>query len=657
MLTRTLLAVAEPQNPIFSVFINIFLAFLSGVFGYCFTNQNVGKRQQLEMELEQKNNYISTILNTASALVVVLDLEGRIVSFNRACEQTSDYLCEQVSNKYIWELLLLPEDVEIWHSAFAAVITERSPIALETYWRTQNSDRRLIAWTLTVLGSRQGVVECVICTGIDVSARQQVEQKLQDTTRLQNAILNGANYAIIATDIEGTITTFNVAAQNWLGYSSQEIVGKTTLSIFHDPSEVVQYAQELSQALGITVEPGFEVFVAKARQGQLDEREWCYLRKDGSRFLIMLSFTALIDAHGNITGFLGIASDITKRKQVELALKESEERFKAFMNNSPVMAFIKDEQGRMIYINEPFERTFEVKLADLRGKTDEEWLPIEVAKQTYKNDMIVFSTGETLETVETVPTPDGSAHYWLIFKFLLKDVNGKPLLGGAAINITERKNAEEQVKAALQEKEVLLKEVHHRVKNNLQVIDSLFRHQCRHINNDQVIYILKECQNRVTSMALLHEKLYNSKNLSEINIAEYIRSLAVSLFNSYSNYGNLPKIKVDIEQVFLDFDLALNCGLIINELVTNSLKYAFPNGKVGEININFFKLNSHDYKLIIRDNGVGFSTEPELKNIKSLGLKLVRSLVRQLDGEVEINNINGTEFKIIFPLNKDRVDN
>ena len=261
MLTRTLLAVAEPQNPIFSVCINIFLAFLSGVFGYCFTNQNVGKRQQLEMELEQKNNYISTILNTASALVVVLDLEGRIVSFNRACEQTSDYLCEQVSNKYIWELLLLPEDVEIWHSAFAAVITERSPIALETYWRTQNSDRRLIAWTLTVLGSRQGVVECVICTGIDVSARQQVEQKLQDTTRLQNAILDSANYAIIATDIEGTISTFNVAAQNWLGYSHQEIVGKTTLSIFHDPNEVVQCAQELSQALGRTVEPGFEVLL------------------------------------------------------------------------------------------------------------------------------------------------------------------------------------------------------------------------------------------------------------------------------------------------------------------------------------------------------------------------------------------------------------
>ena len=652
---RTLLAVAEPQNLISSVvFIGILLAFLSGVFAYCFANQNVGKRQQLEMELEQKNNYISTILNTVSALVVVLDLEGRIVSFNQACEQTSDYLYEQVSNKYIWEFLLLPEDVEIWHSTLAAVATQ-SPMAIETYWMTRNGERLLIAWTFSVLRDRQGAVEGVICTGIDVSTRQQVEQKLEDTTRLQNAILNGANYAIIATDLEGTISTFNVAAQNWLGYSYQEIVGKTTLSIFHDPSEVVQRAQELSQALGITVEPGFEVFAVKARQGQPDEREWYYIRKDGSRFLVMLSVTALIDAYGNITGFLGIASDITKRKQAEIALKESEERFKAFMDNSPVMAFIKDEQNRMVYINEPFERKFQVKLADLRGERDDEWVLQESANQTPENDMIVFSTGKALETVETIPTPDG-CQYWLVSKFLLNNANAKPLLGCVAMDITERKNAEDQIKAALQEKEILLKEVHHRVKNNLQVIDSLFRHQYRHIKNDEVIYILKECQNRVASMALLHEKLYNSKNLSKINVAEYIKSLAANLFISYSNYGNSPKIKVNVDQVALNFDLALNCGLIINELVTNSIKYAFLNGKVGEININFFKLNSYDCKLIVRDNGVGFSTEPDLKKVKSLGLKLVRSLVRQLDGEIEINNINGAEFNIIFPLSNYKLD-
>ena len=238
---------------------------------------------------------------------------------------------------------------------------------------------------------------------------------------------------------------------------------------------------------------------------------------------------------------------------------------------------------------------------------------------------------------------------------MLHDFNSKPLLGGVAIDITERKNAEEQIKVALQEKEVLLKEVHHRVKNNLQVIDSLFRHQCRHINNEQVTYILKECQNRVASMALLHEKLYQSKNLSQINIDEYIKSLVVSLFNSHGNYGDLPKIKVDAERVFLDFDLALNCGLIINKLVTNSLKYAFPVGKTGEINIDFSKKN-HDYSLAVRDNGVGFSAQPDLKKIKSLGLKLVRSLVRQIDGEVEINSIGGTEFKIIFPINKYEYD-
>lgn len=649
MLTHSLLDTANYQNIISDFSISIFLAFLSIGFAYCYTNRDVGKRQQLEMELEQERKYISTILNTASALVVVLDLEGRIVSFNRACEQTTGYLCEQVSDKYIWELLLLPEDVELWQSASSALITERSPIALETYWITRNKEQRLISWTLAALSNRQGAVEGVICTGIDISQRQQVEQKLQATTRLQNAILDSANYAVIATDIEGTILTFNLAAQKWLGYSSQEVVGKTTPAIFHDNGEVVLRAQELSGELGTTIEPGFEVFVAKARQGVADEREWSYIRSDGSRFLAQLSVTALVDNYGNITGFLGIASDITERKRAEVALKESEERFQAFMNNSPVMAFIKDEQSRMVYINEPFERKFEVKLADLRGKTDAEWLPQEVVKQVRENDLLVFSTGKTLETVETVPSPDGSSQYWLVFKFLLNDVSAKPLLGGVAIDITELKKAEKQIKAALKEKNVLLKEVHHRVKNNLQVIDSLLRHQARHIKNEQFTQIIQECQSRVSSMALLHEKLYQSKDLTNIDFPDYVNSLVNNLFSSYKTNGYLPILSLDIQERFLNIETCLSCGLIITELVSNSLKYAFPSGNIGKINISFFCLSPHTYTLIVSDNGIGLPTNLRLEQVSSLGLKLVKSFTRQLGGNLQVNSENGTEFIIIFP--------
>lgn len=647
MLAGLLLAVTNIQNNIFPFLIGIFLTFSF----CCYFNQNVSKRQQLEMELEQERKYISTILNTASALVMVLDVEGKIVSFNRACEHTTSYLYEQVSDRYVWELLAIPEDIELWQSSLKAIVTECLPITFETYWRTKNGDRRLISWTNTALCDRNGAVECVICTGIDISQRQQIEQKLQETTRLQNAILNSANYAVIATDIEGTIVTFNLAAQKWLGYSSQEVVGKTAPVIFHDPREVVARSQELSQELGTIIEPSFEVFVAKVRQGQPDEREWSYVCKNGSRFLVLLSITALIDSYGNITGFLGIASDITQRKQSELALKESEERFQAFMNNGPAMAFIKDAQSRMVYINEPFERKFKVKLADLRGKRDDQWLPEYVVKQTRENDLVVLSTGKTIETVETVPTPEGSYH-WLVFKFLLNDANDKPLIGGVAIDITERKNAEDRVKAALQEKDILLKEVHHRVKNNLQVIDSLFRHQCRHIKNEKVTQIIKECQSRVSSMALLHEKLYQSKDLTNIDFADYVKNLANNLFDSYKFIGSSPILKLDIKNISLDVESCLSCGLIINELVTNSLKYAFLPTKKGEINIIFSALSLDTYRLIVNDNGVGLPPNLNIEQINSLGLKLVKSFTRQLDGELKLNRERGTEFIITFTIKK-----
>lgn len=163
----------------------------------------------------------------------------------------------------------------------------------------------------------------------DISDRKQTEEALQKTTSLQRAILDSANYTIVSTTPDGTICTFNAAAERYLGYAAAEVVGKTTLRRFHDPHEVFRRAQELSQELGIIIEPGFEVFVAKARRGEVDEREWTFIRKDGSRFPVLVSMTALRDTEGNITGFLGIGSNITQRQQAEQELRESEAGLRA----------------------------------------------------------------------------------------------------------------------------------------------------------------------------------------------------------------------------------------------------------------------------------------------------------------------------------------
>ncbi|MDZ7261537.1 MAG: ATP-binding protein, partial [candidate division KSB1 bacterium] len=220
-------------------------------------------------------------------------------------------------------------------------------------------------------------------------------------------------------------------------------------------------------------------------------------------------------------------------------------------------------------------------------------------------------------------------------------------------DITERKQAEDQIKASLKEKELLLKEIHHRVKNNLQVISSLLNLQAGYIKDTQALELFQESQNRIKSMALIHEKLYRSQNLAKIDFKEYIHNLTNYLFRSYRAFSNniVPKIKVD--NIYLGIDTAIPCGLIINELVSNAMKHAFPAGKTGKIWINFSATTNrrHSDKLVlsVRDNGVGFPRDLDFRNTESLGLQLVNTLTKQLKGTIELDRSRGTKFKITFP--------
>lgn len=214
--------------------------------------------------------------------------------------------------------------------------------------------------------------------------------------------------------------------------------------------------------------------------------------------------------------------------------------------------------------------------------------------------------------------------------------------------ISERKQAEEQIKASLKEKEVLLKEIHHRVKNNLQIISSLLKLQSHSIKDVQTLDIFKESQSRIRTMALIHENLYQSNDLSKINLSEYINKLVVNLFRSYQTNSSVIKPTINIDDVFLEIDVAVPCGLIVNELVSNSLKYAFPSGGEGEIWIEIFSDDKHNLVLIVKDNGVGLPKKFDLVSTKTLGLQLVNNLVEQIEGTVKNNSKSGTEFRITF---------
>ena len=213
-------------------------------------------------------------------------------------------------------------------------------------------------------------------------------------------------------------------------------------------------------------------------------------------------------------------------------------------------------------------------------------------------------------------------------------------------DITERKEAEDNIRASLEEKKVLLREIHHRVKNNMQIISSLLNLQTRYIEDEKVVDILKESQNRVKSMAMIHETLYQSEGFAKIGFSGYVNNLVRYLLQSYVDRDHV-NIITDLDEVFLDIDTAIPCGLIINELVTNSLKHAFPNRNKGQIRIGLMQ-SVDKFILEVKDNGIGFPELLDFRRTETLGLQLINSLVMQLDGIIEIKNNNGTEFKIVF---------
>jgi PAS domain S-box-containing protein len=236
-------------------------------------------------------------------------------------------------------------------------------------------------------------------------------------------------------------------------------------------------------------------------------------------------------------------------------------------------------------------------------------------------------------------------------------VKGQPTFGadgrivslfGTILDISDRKQIEEQLRASLHDREILLKEIHHRVKNNLQMVSSLLRLQANSIQDPSILPFFKDSQNRVKAMALIHERLYQSNNLARIHFPEYVRKLVCDVFRSYNPASSTIRLYFDIAEVELDVDTVIPCGLIVNELVSNALKYAFPNQMDGEITISFLVLASTQYQLAVRDNGIGLPEEFDFRNTTSLGLQLVCALTQQLQGTIEVDTHQGTAFYVTF---------
>jgi two-component sensor histidine kinase len=272
-----------------------------------------------------------------------------------------------------------------------------------------------------------------------------------------------------------------------------------------------------------------------------------------------------------------------------------------------------------------------------------------LAKELGSVNPIDKTTSRTLELENLCK--DGSIIPVEVKVTLLRDAIGQPYgLLGITRDIAERKQAEALLKSSLKEKEILLQEIHHRVKNNLQIISSLLELQANNIENKQAIAAFQDSQARIRSMAIIHEKLYRSEALAQVDLAEYIQELTVSLCRSYMAKKHEIDLNIEVERLFLDIDTAVPCGLILNELVSNSLKHAFPDGQDGKIWVRLHTTDSGQIRMSVGDNGVGFPAGFDARPTSSLGLQLVNTLVGQLNGLLKIERVPTTLISITFAV-------
>ncbi len=345
-----------------------------------------------------------------------------------------------------------------------------------------------------------------------------------------------------------------------------------------------------------------------------------------------------------------LAVEVNERREAERALRESEAIFHQMFEMSPHPMVIYDS-NTILSANPSSARLYRSSSSnDLVGRCIWDLIhPDSLVESREKMDQMVenreavqiaelklFAKDSTVLDVEIVSLP-------IVYE-------GLPCVLTIGRDITEAKRAEERLIASLQEKEILLREIHHRVKNNIQVISSLLRLQSRYTGNQSLEDVFSESQNRLMTMALIHEKLYESKDLTRIDFQAYIDSLTWHLFQVFGISKNQITFLKNTERVLLPLDIAIPCGLLINEILSNSLKHAFPEGSKGLIELSLVSLNGAA-ELTISDNGIGLPWPIESKDFQSLGMHLIQTLVRQLKGHVTVRTSGGTSFHIKFPCN------
>ena len=624
-----------------------------------------GKWEQIESSkrkmAEENRLHLASIVEYSNDAIITKSLDGIITGWNKGAEQIYGYSAGEVLGKpiSILEPSILVEETE----ELAELIKQGDKIhSYETLRLRKDSTIINVSLTLSPVFDATGKLTAISIIARDITKSKKAEEELRKSEERYRIVTERTGQVVYDYDLRTDKCSWAGAIEEVTGYSFEEFqkFGKDfwIKNIYRTDKN---HVNEKSHNVRMT--------------GGRFKEELRLERKDGTCIYIENSGVCLTDREGLPYGAIGVLKDITSTKLAEIQLRESERKYRSFIQNFHGIAFQLDENFVPIFLHGAVE--------EITGYSEDEFMswvkwkdiifPDELSLVLKGEEKIRSSPSAVYEEIEfRIKHRDGRIRWINEIYQRIQNQDGKPeFYQGAIYDVTERKETE---KFLANIDTARKKEIHHRIKNNLQVISSLLDLQAEKFNNrecvkdSEVLEAFKESQDRVISMALIHEELYKGEGLDTLNFSSYVKELAKNLFQTYRLGNTSTSLNTNLEEnIFLDMDTAVPLGIIVNELVSNSLKHAFTGRDNGRIQIRLCREKSQKYEdnraegnnedtqsadisLTVSDNGIGMPEGTDLENPDSLGIQLVTTLVDQLEGELELKRDNGTEFTIRFTV-------
>lgn len=610
---------------------------------------DVTERKKSEQKILEQSAKLSAIFNSGEQLIWTLDRNYHFTSFNKNFSNAMYALHNirpQIENNDVYNPVKGTKyeyTHQWWLDKYDQVFETGKSIEF-TVEQIDKEERKFYRQIfIHPIISNTGKVEEISCMSYDITELKHLQSESAKLEQKLSSIFESSTHLVWTVDKHLNITSFN---KNFTSVFQEKYGKKPILNT--RPSDLLQ--ADMQKSYTDYWHPLYE----KVFQGNKLKFERQEVDKNGAISYREVFLNPIRNKNGEIIEVACLAHDVTENKNFESKILNQSAKLKAIFESGNQLMWTINKSMQLTSFNQNYGNA----VFDLYGFYPQENKSIRELSQTktrpyeaeWDEKYAIAFGGRQVEFTTERTLINGKKVYRQYYLYPIRNNKGEvDEVSGLGFDITENKLNEVKIIQSLKEKEVLLKEVHHRVKNNMQVISSILNLQSSYVKDVYALNLLKECQNRIKSMAFIHESLYQTKNFESVNFSEYVTILSKNLIHSYSINTQKIKLVLTLDKLFLNLDTSIPCGLIINEIISNSLKYAFPDNRDGIIFVNL-KANKNAIKIEAGDNGIGIPKDLDIKQTQTLGLQLVDTLIEQIGGTVTLDRTRGTKFIIDFKI-------